>query len=150
MSHSLSKLNIHLIFSTKGRQTLISNSVREALHAYCATVILGTGCSVVALNSVEDHMHILLDLGRSTVVSKVIEQVKSASSRWIKTQGDEYSDFAWQAGYAAFGVDASNVEIVRLYILNQREHHQTESFQDEYRRFLTTNSISFNEQYLWD
>ncbi|CAN5378333.1 hypothetical protein BH11ARM2_BH11ARM2_03010 [soil metagenome] len=72
---------------------------------------------------------------RSVSVSQAVELVKKSSSKWIKTQGGEFAGFAWQAGYGAFAVSGSDVEAVRRYVANQREHHQKASFQDEYRGF---------------
>jgi REP element-mobilizing transposase RayT len=150
MAQSLAKVNIHLIFSTKGRVSLLSDVIREPLHAYCASVLNSCGCQVVVLNSVEDRILVLFDLGRTVAGSKAVEQVKSSSSRWIKTQGVEFATFSWQGGYAAFAVDAGNVDAVRSYIIKQREHHRKESFQEEYRRFLMEYGVSFDERYMWD
>ncbi len=126
------------------------DSVRDPLHLYCATVLNEIGCRVVTLNSVQDHIHILFDIGRTVAVSRAVEQVKSSSSKWVKTQGSELALFSWQSGYAAFGVDARSVEAVRQYISSQHEHHKTESFQEEYRRFLHENGVPFDEKYVWD
>ncbi len=150
MSQSLASLHVHLVFSTKNRDPAISEAIRESLHAYMATVLQNLGCAPVLINSVEDHVHLLFDLGRTVAVSKVVEDVKKASSKWIKTQGPEFRVFAWQAGYGAFAVSESNVEAVRRYIADQREHHRKISFQEEYRRFLERHRIAFDERYLWD
>ena len=60
------------------------------------------------------------------------------------------SAFAWQAGYAAFAVSYSHVPNVKQYIATQAEHHQTVTFQDEFRAFLRKHDIEFDEKYLWD
>jgi hypothetical protein len=83
-------------------------------------------------------------------VRGVVEEVKTSSSKWIKTQGHPYASFAWQAGYGAFAVSESNVDAVRAYIANQREHHRVTSFQDEYRTFLERHKVEFDERYVWD
>ncbi len=150
MPQSLAHLHIHLVFSTKGREPLISDAVRAALHAYMATVLHNLGCAPVLINSVEDHIHLLFDLSRTVAVSKVVEDVKKASSKWIKTQGPEFAGFAWQAGYGAFAVSESNVDAVREYIAGQREHHHKKSFQEEYRQFLEKHRVAFDERYVWD
>jgi putative transposase len=85
MSQSLACLQIHLVFSTKNRQTLITDSVREALHSYMAVVLQNLGCTPLLINSVEDHAHILFDLSRTKSLSAVVEEVKKATSKWIKT-----------------------------------------------------------------
>jgi putative transposase len=150
MPQSLARLHVHLVFSTKNREPIITDAVRGALHAYMATVLQNLGCAPVLINSVEDHTHLLFDLARTVSISQAVEDVKKASSKWIKTQGPEFASFAWQSGYGAFAVSESNVEAVREYIANQREHHRKKSFQEEYRQFLERHRIAFDERYVWD
>ncbi len=150
MPQSLSRLHIHLIFSTKNRQPVLRDAVRDSLHRYMATVLQNLGCPPVLINSVEDHVHILFELGRTVAVSEAVEEVKKTSSKWIKTMGPEFATFAWQAGYGAFAVSESNVAAVRDYIAGQREHHRKKAFQEEYRAFLQRHRISFDENYVWD
>ncbi len=150
MPQSLASLHIHLVFSTKNREPVITEGVRAALHAYMATVLQNSGCAPILINSVEDHIHLLFDLARNVAVSQAVEDVKKSSSKWIKTQEAEFADFAWQAGYGAFAVSESNVESVREYITRQREHHRKETFQEEYRQFLDRHRVPYNERYVWD
>ena len=104
MPQSLARLHIHLVFSTKNREPIITDTVRSTLHAYMATVLQNLGCTPVLINSVEDHAHVLFDLARTVSVSQVVEDIKKSSSKWIKTQGPGFASFAWQAGYGAFAV----------------------------------------------
>ena len=150
MPQSLARLYVHLIFSTKHRERLITDRGRDSLHAYMATVLRNFGCPPVLINSVEDHIHVLFELGRTVAVSQTVEEVKTTSSKWIKTQGAEFAGFAWQAGYGAFSVSESIVPTVRDYIANQREHHRAKSFQEEYRTFLEKHGVVFDERYVWD
>jgi len=150
MPQSLARLHIHLVFSTKNREPLITDAVRTVLHGYMATVLQNLGCAPVLINSVEDHIHLLFDLSRTVAISQAVEDVKKSSSKWIKTQGFEFAGFAWQAGYGAFAVSESNVEVVRAYIANQREHHRKKTFQEEYRQFLERHRVAFDERYVWD
>ena len=150
MPQSLARLCVHLVFSTKQRERFINDDVRQSLHAYMATVLENLGCPPVLINSMDDHVHILFELGRTVSISQAVEEVKTTSSKWIKTQGAPFTVFAWQSGYGAFSVSESNVPAVRDYIANQREHHRTKSFQEEYRAFLTKHGITFDERYVWD
>jgi REP element-mobilizing transposase RayT len=150
MPQSLARIPIHLVFSTKNRERLITDAVRDSLHAYMATVLDNLGCHAQLINSVEDHVHILFELSRTVAVSQAVEEVKKASSKWIKTQGADFSGFAWQAGYGAFAVSESNVPAVREYFARQREHHRVQSFQGEYRGFLERHRMAFDERYVWD
>jgi hypothetical protein len=81
---------------------------------------------------------------------EIVEKVKKSSSKWIKTKGEGFADFYWQAGYGAFSVSASRLEAVRRYVSTQETHHRSLSFQDEFRRFLKEYHIEYDERYVWD
>ena len=150
MPQSFARLSVHLIFSTKHREPILCDMIRGELHAYMSKVLKNVGCLPIIINSVEDHTHHLFDLGRTLSVSQVVEELKKSSSKWIKTKGPEFKNFAWQSGYGAFAVSESNMEIVREYIAKQKEHHRQKSFQDEYRQFLERHHIRSDERYMWD
>lgn len=150
MPQSLSRLHVHVIFSTKNREPRITDAVRHDLHRYMAAVLRNMDCPPVIINSVADHAHILIELGRTVAISKVVEEAKKTSSKWIKTQGVGFILFAWQAGYGAFAVSESKVATVHDYIAGQQEHHRKKSFQEEYRAFLKRHRVTFDENYVWD
>ena len=150
MPQSHTCLHIHLIFSTRNRAPLITDGVRDDLHSYMATVLQNLNCTPLRINSVEDHAHLLFNLARTATVSKAVEDTKKASSKWIKTQGSEFDPFSWQSGYGAFAVSESNLDNVRQYIIDQREHHRKKTFQEEYRQFLQRHQIDYDERYVWD
>ena len=132
MAQPLANIHIHLVYSTRDRQRIISDTVREPLHVYSATVLKAHRCHPVLINSLEDDIHLLFDLGRMVAVSKAIAEVKVASSQWIKTQAADYSQFCWQVGYGAFAVDASNIEAVRSYIGGQSDNPRSRRSEGDY------------------
>ncbi len=150
MAQSLVKNLVHLVFLTKHRNPFITDAVRPSLHAYIATVFKNLSCPALLINSVDDHIHILFLLHRTIPLSESVEEIKKSSSKWIKTQSPELSEFSWQAGYGAFSVSESNVERVKQYIANQAEHHKQVSFQGELRKMLKKHGIDYDERYLWD
>jgi len=150
MPQSLANIYVHLIFSTKERFPFLSPEVRPDLHSYMSTVLANLNSPAVLINSVEDHVHILFNMGRTVTLAQVVEDVKKSSSKWIKTQGLSFSKFAWQAGYGGFSVSESNTPKVANYIQNQEEHHRVKSFQEEYREFLNKHKIQYDERYVWD
>ncbi len=81
---------------------------------------------------------------------KLLEELKSHSSKWIKTKGEDYSDFYWQDGYGAFSVNPAQIDRVTAYIANQKQHHTKVDYKKEYRTMLTTYKIAFDERYVWD
>jgi REP element-mobilizing transposase RayT len=148
MAQSLASLHIHLVFSSKNRAAVIRDGVRDALHGCMAQVLKNIGCSPILINSMDDHVHILFDLARTAAVSRVVEEVKKSSSRWMKTQG--VSGFSWQSGYGAFAVSRSRLDAVRKYVAEQHQHHQKRGYQDELRQLLVGHQIEFDERYIWD
>jgi putative transposase len=150
MAQSLSSLDVHLIFSTKGRNPWIDDGVRKEMHGFMVRGLQGNGCLVKAINSVDDHVHVLFDLSRSWSVKDIVQAIKAPSSLWMKQQGAQYAQFTWQAGYGAFAVSRSNVEKVVTYIESQAEHHKSVSFQDEFRLFLERHEVEYDERYVWD
>ena len=150
MSQSLANVVIHLVFSTKGRRPLLRDEERGELHAYITGILSNHDSPLIEINSVRDHIHILFAQSKNHALAKVVEQVKSSSSAWIKGRDAWYAGFAWQTGYGAFGVSATHVETVRAYIRNQAEHHRQDDFQTEYRRFCEKNGNPVDERYAWD
>jgi REP element-mobilizing transposase RayT len=150
MSQSLANIVVHLVFSTKGRRPLIRDGDRSQLHAYITGILKNHDSQLIEINSVADHIHILFAQSKNQVPAKIVEQIKSGSSAWIKTLDPVYSDFAWQTGYGEFSVSPMQVEVVRDYVRKQPEHHQKEDFQSEYRRFCEKNGRPVDERYAWD
>jgi REP element-mobilizing transposase RayT len=149
MPQSLSRMVVHLVFSTKNREPFLRDrELRTRLHAYMAGILQELHCEPVLINGFEDHVHVLCNLSRTLSLAKVVEELKKSSSKWMKEQG--LVGFYWQAGYGAFSVSQSNVESVRNYIAGQEEHHQTVSFQEEYRAFCRRHGVALDERYAWD
>ena len=150
MSQSLAKNMVHLVFSTKGREPALSESVCAPLCAFAAGVLQELDSPVIAMNAWRDHVHILFVLSKNHALSQVVMEVKRATSKWLKARGPTLSRFYWQAGYGAFSVSQSNVEKVKEYIAAQAELHRTKSFQEELRTLLRRYQMDFDEAHLWD
>ena len=151
MPQSLANVLLHIVFSTKHRTPFLkSKAIREELNAYMVGTLRKIDCPSLIVNCVEDHLHCLCQLSRTITIAKLVEEMKSSSSAWVKKQSTDLKDFYWQAGYGAFSVSQSNVETVKAYIANQEEHHQRIGFQDEFRQFLHRHGIEWDERYVWD
>jgi len=150
MPQSLANVYIHLIFSTKDRHPFLTDHVRPSLHSYFGQVGKTLECPIILANSVEDHVHILHRLSRTFPISKAVEEFKKSTSKWLKTQSPDLAKFSWQSGYGAFSVSESNLAATTAYIQNQREHHRTKSFKEEFREFLDKNDLTYDEKYVWD
>lgn len=149
MSQSLSKLYIHLTFSTKGRQPLIYNTIQSDLHSYMAGTFKRYESPALIINSVPDHIHALFRLSKNMALAGIIEQVKKNSSKWMKESTGNPS-FFWQTGYGAFSVSSSKVNTITRYIARQEEHHKRLSYREEIERFMKEYDIvEYNPDYFW-
>jgi len=150
MPQSLSSVLIHLVFSTKNREPFLLPAVEAELHPYMATIFRDHDSPSLIIDGTTDHVHMLFVLGRTITIADVVEEVKTGSSKWVKTKGLEFRNFHWQRGYGAFSIGQSNVSELKRYIRNQKQHHRRITFEDEYRVFLKRYEIGFDERYVWD
>ena len=150
MGQSLVKNSLHIVFSTKHREHFIKPPYEAELHAYLGGICKELECQPIKVGGYTDHIHILCMLSKKISLMKLLEEVKSHSSKWMKTKDNSLKNFYWQDGYGAFSVNPSQVERVIAYIENQHEHHRKKTFQDEYRLFLKKYNVEYDERYVWD
>jgi REP element-mobilizing transposase RayT len=108
------------------------------------------GCDAFRVGGTADHIHIACTLPRTLTVSNLLEGIKKSSSSWLKQQNGIPSCFAWQSGYGVFSVGESQLPTLLRYIDNQKEHHRTRSFKEEYLEFLKRYGVDYDEKYLWN
>ncbi|MBO7477215.1 MAG: transposase [Salinivirgaceae bacterium] len=150
MPQSLSKIYLHIVFHIKTTSPQIDEAHLERVHSYIGQLVNSTGCSVIRVGGIGDHVHVLCLLSRNETVSHLVEEIKRNSSRWIKTLGQEYECFAWQGGYAVFSVSESLINKTIEYVINQKEHHKKLSFKEEYIQFLKLYNIDYDERYVFE
>jgi REP element-mobilizing transposase RayT len=150
MSQSLSQILLHVIFSTKHRQSDIVEPQQAPLYAYLAGTCRAVGSEAYRIGGTADHVHIACTLPRTLAVSKLVEEIKKSSSMWIKQQTGICNSFAWQNGYGVFSLGQSQLPAVLRYIDQQEKHHRVKTFQEEFREFLVKYKIQFDERYVWD
>jgi len=150
MAQSLVRNYIHLVFSTKHRQSFIDESIENELFNYLGGICKKLECQPIIVGGHLDHVHILCLLSRKIALMKLLEEVKSHSSKWVKTGGESYSDFYWQDGYGAFSVNPKEIDVVVKYISTQKAHHTRKTFQTELLQFLKKYDVEYDERYLWE
>jgi REP element-mobilizing transposase RayT len=151
MPQSLAQIYLHIVFSTKHRQSYFHDvAFASELHAYLAGICKKQDCFPKHVGGHIDHVHLLCSLSRRKTVADLVRELKTGASTWIKTQRNDLRDFHWQDGYGVFSVSQSQMEKVKEYIDNQNEHHRIMTFQDEFRQLLKKHGITFDEKYVWD
>jgi len=143
MANTYSEITIQIIFAVKFREALIAESFRDELHKYITGIVTNQGQKMLIINSVPDHIHILIGLSPSRKISDLVREIKSESSLFINKRNFSSKRFYWQNGYGAFSYSISQRPRVIDYIKNQQLHHSKISFKNEYIRFLESFEIEF-------
>ena len=140
---------MHVIFSTKDRVESISPEWAPRLYEYIGGILRAHESVLLAAGGVADHVHLSLSLSKTLSISEALRLIKTNSSKWEHDTFPDQKHFAWQVGYGAFSVSRSNLDAVRAYIANQREHHRTRTFQEEFLAFLHRYGVPYDERYIW-
>lgn len=140
MSHAYARNYVHIVFGTKGGRKCIQGETRARLWDNLQDTVRQYGATVVAINGSEDHVHLLVALPPKVSLSVLLRAAKAESSKWMNEQGHL---FAWQTGYGAFSVSASNLDKVVSYIDSQTKHHRKISFEDEFSVLLKKHGVEF-------
>jgi REP element-mobilizing transposase RayT len=147
MASTLTKLLVHITFSTKGRAPLIPEAIESDLYAYIGGICRRLDSVLLAKGGTSDHVHLLVNMSKAHTLAELMLNIKRDSSKWLK---DHDGDFAWQDGYFAFSIGESGVEGLTAYFDHQKEHHARIDFKDEMRAFFRKYSIECDERYVWD
>ena len=150
MSGTYCQLFVHVVFAVKGRQSLIPPDWESDLYGYIFGIIKEKGQKPYIVNGASNHVHILFGFEPSIPICDIVRDVKNNSSNYVNRDKMRMSRFSWQEGYGAFSIAKSEIESVYNYILNQKEHHKTRSFKEEYLAILRSAGVEFNEKYLFD
>ena len=145
---SYKQIYYQIVFGTKHRKPTIAEEHCEELYKYIWGIIKNNKCKLYRINGIADHIHIFSDLHPTVALADYIKDIKVASSIWMKEKG-KFPEFeGWQDGYGAFTYSIREKDMIINYVKNQKGHHKTETFFDEYKRLLIENGIEFDEKYL--
>lgn len=147
MPNTYTKLYVQIVFAVKYRKAVLDREWRSHLFARMGTIINEQGCKTIIINGVEDHVHVFLIITPSTSISKIVQMIKSSSSKWINDNNLTKNRFEWQTGFGAFTYAQSQTERVFKYIENQEEHHKKKRFLEEYKQLMKKFEIEYDEKY---
>jgi REP element-mobilizing transposase RayT len=151
MAQSLSRVIVHIVFSTKNRRPFLQGDLRHRMHGYLAQLCRDQGAECFEVGGTENHVHIAATLPRTVSQAEFLEFIKKKSSRWLRDcEPVLRRRFGWQAGYGVFSVSRSRLPELVAYIRDQEEHHRRRTFEEEYVRLLRRHGVQFDEQWLWN
>ena len=149
MANTYTSLHYHVIFSTKNREPWLVSDIEQRIWKFIGGISRAHRMTALQVGGIEDHVHVLVTAPPTIAPAMIAQILKGNSSKWIHEKFPALRNFGWQDGYGAFTVSKSNIPKVIKYIQNQREHHRTTTFQEEYLEFLRANGVEYNERYLW-
>jgi putative transposase len=144
MSHTYASNRVHIVFSTKGRQKILADDLQPQLWGYIKGIATNHGFEAVKVGGVSDHVHVLIVVPPAMAVAKAVQTIKGCSSKWINDTRAVGRDFAWQEGYGAFSVSASQTDGVVAYIENQAAHHAKRNYEEEFIELLRRHGIAYD------
>ncbi|MFO7369350.1 MAG: IS200/IS605 family transposase [Bacteroidales bacterium] len=150
MANTYTQLNVHAVFSVKGRGNFLSSSVRSELYPFISGILKKSGNFPLAINGYKDHVHAFFEINPANSVSDVLKEIKSNSSRWINDQRFMPGKFNWQTGFGAFSYSRSQRNSVIQYIVNQEQHHHVSTFREEYLKLLEKFEIDYNLHFTFE
>lgn len=128
---SFVRIWVHAVFSTQERQPLLTKEMRTRLFRHIRENCVKKDIYLDAIGGWSEHIHILISLGRSQDIAKIMMLIKGESAHWLNEQRLFRGKFHWQDDYYAVSVSESQVDKVRRYISRQEEHHKAATFEKE-------------------
>ena len=141
------KLHYHIVFGTKGRVPTIDKSWRPRLWDYIGGTVRGLGGVPHGVGGWNDHVHLLIDLRPTHVLSDVVREIKKASTSWVREQTGVRT-FQWQEGFGAFTVGHRERGAIGKYIAQQEQHHGAKGSREEFLDLLHEAGVEFDPKFL--
>lgn len=149
MANTYTQIHVQFVFVVKYRAGLMQPVWKDDLYKYITGIVQNNQHKLIAVNGVEDHVHLLVGIRPAQSISDLMQDVKGGSSKWINDNKLVQGRFEWQEGYGAFSYSKSQLPTVIRYIQNQEVHHQKKTFQEEYLEFLREFDIEYDERYVF-
>ena len=150
MANTYSQINIHCVFSVKGREIFITHNYRDALYKYMYGILSNEKAFPLAVNGWIDHVHVFFEMPVTVAVSELMRILKASSSKWINENKYVKGRFNWQEGYGAFSYSRSQRNSVIRYIMNQEKHHKKVSFREEYTELFEKFQVTYDKNFMFE
>lgn len=141
---------MHVVFTVKGRQSLIIEDHREELQKYICGIIQEREQKLLSIFCMPDHTHLLIGIKPNIAISDLVRDIKAGSSGFVNKKKWTFEKFNWQEGFGVFSYSKSQIDQVIQYISSQKQHHQKKNFKEEYIDLLNKFDVKYDEKYLFE
>jgi putative transposase len=149
MANTYTALYYHIVFSTKDREPWITIDIEQEVWTFLAGLAAQHGMTAIEVGGLDDHLHLVLAMPPTGIVSQAVQLLKGSSSRWMRQRFPELEAFRWQDGYGAFTVSKLALPATAAYVRRQRATREARTYQEEFRLLLQRHGIEYEERYLW-
>ena len=149
MPNTYTQIYIHIVFAVKGRQPLIPKEHKVELHRYITGIVTNKKQKVIEINSMSDHIHILVGIAPEAALTDLVRDIKANSSKFINRKRWIVSRFEWQKEFSAFSYSHSQLGAIANYIRNQERHHAQKTFKEEYLEFFDLYNVDYDKRYVF-
>ncbi len=150
MSNTYSKIYLHIIFAVKHRESLMPPAEQPRLHQYFASMLQKAGHFPIAIGGTDNHVHILIDYKPSQSIPDMVKDLKVASAKFINSHRLIPFSFAWQRGYGCVSYSPSQIDAVRQYIINQKQHHEKMTLREEMTTIYDRFGIDYDPRFIFE
>ena len=135
----------HVDINTYRRQMTIPDETSEHLYRYIWSIVKSRGCRLYRINGIGNHVHMLIELSPTMALSDLVRDIKQGSSKWAKQQVYFPQFSGWGKEYGALTCSGRDKDAIINYIINQREHHKSKTFEDEYRNLIEAYGLEWKD-----
>jgi putative transposase len=149
MANTYTQLYVHIVFAVETRAAVLPFDHKEELHKFITGIVKNRGQKLIAINSMADHVHILVGQQPDTALSDLVRDIKAGSSKFINESRWVAGRFSWQEGFGAFSYSHSQLQNVVHYIQNHEQHHRKRTFREEYVEMLEKFRVDYDGRYIF-
>jgi len=120
-----SEINLHIVWHTKNSSPLLTPTVEPVTHRFLKKRIIDTPEAFVhEIGGTDTHVHLAVTIPPTLTISEWIGRLKGGTSHDVNQQvGKRQKVLQWQVGYGVVSFGTGDLEWVKAYIRNQRDHH---------------------------
>ena len=149
MPNTYTQMHIQFVFAVEFRKAYIQDLWKNEFQQYITGMIQNKTHKMLQINTMPDHLHMLLGFKPNENMSQLIQLVKSERTKFINDKPFTRQKFAWQDGFGAISYSKSHVPNMIKYIQNQEQDHKKQTFPEEYVSFLKMFEIEYDKRYIF-
>jgi putative transposase len=131
------KILVHCVWTTYDRTPFLKDEIFEKVIYHIRDNSRAKNIYIDHINGYYEHLHALISLGGTQNISEIMHSIKGECSYWINKNNLTGNKFKWQDDFWAVSIGTPQLENLRTYIRNQKDHHKSTTWEEELRKLET-------------